>query len=263
MINAGEKIKKRIFDYIDGWSIVRSRDITDNKEVREILQIQAKTNSGFIFEDILKLFVYRAKEIMMKEIEFQNGIFFYNFLISYLDEEYDNCLLQQTFLTTGREMIPIINLMVIEKKTSFQQTLCGISNLGKFMDERDKNLLIQDVLIDVGLESAISFISYTDLTNNNVILEKYKKNYYYRSCNNNGEELFSILGSNSKEIKFLYQGNNLVSVQIDDIGKISCDKALELVSQDIDFFTNSAIINIKDYDKKGKGKAKIYKNLDS
>lgn len=78
-----------------------------------------------------------------------------------------------------------------------------------------------------------AFTSYFDLNQESMLMEKYKRRYFYHLNELGDNGLSAELGAESKELEFLYQNNQLNYVQIANEGEVSKDGATGLVEQEI------------------------------
>lgn len=235
---AYERFREAIDNSFANDSCWCSEFIVGNDEIKKILAVQENSSSGFTYDYIAKMSDYRLSGQSLYKFNYSNGISLIDSSMYYIDEEGNHNSLRQIFVTSEKSNKPILNLIMKEKKVALLQILCGSTKYGTHVKEDDKNILVQEVTFDVGLDYTCSFTSFSDISKNRLLMEKYRRNYIYPFDDLRNKDLSLLLGSSSKELEFLYKKGRVDYVQIASNERVPTNDAKNLVEREIQKFSN-------------------------
>ncbi len=253
-IQARDYFRNMITSILEDYPILQKREIVHINEVEELLKIQVLTHSGYTIEQIQDETNYRiVNPIRCQETKFENGLILIDSCISFNDKCGDSNEISQLFVTTGYHKEPLVNLVIKSKDVSLQSLLVPSLDFDSMLNKKEKNIFIEEVTFEYkGMGYTTSVTSYRK--GGQLLLEQYQRNNYfdnnYYSVN---KALFSLLGSQSEPINFLYHEKGC-AVYIDQYGRIPTDEAEALVMSDFDYLFNVVQRSIRQKDTKYKNR---------
>ena len=233
-INAFEMLRGAIVNNIVDNKIVSNREVTNSRELEKILSILSKTKYGFDLNYIAKLCKFNFVNKKAKEIIFDNGLIYVDSVIVFIDNMGNRKELQQIFVTKSYDMKPIFNLIKEESRLSLQQILCSDSKCGGIFPSSDKNILKKEITFERDDYYTFHSNSYTNLLNDELIIEKYLGKFYNADKNVNDERLLKVLKQSYKNFDFIYSKNELFYVQAKDVGRVDSNESFKIVIEEID-----------------------------
>lgn len=251
MINAKVYFYKIIKDLLSKHNITSVQTANDNK-LKNCLRIFDKTGIGFSIKYLNETECFgKIKNEETKIILYGEKFKCTDSYISYINKKGNPVFLKQVFIYDKVKKELIINLIIKQEKLSIQQLICPNSECDNFIE--DKCILKEEVTIVTGFDFISSFISYTNLKNNSLLVENYKKYYFYDERYNHIQYLESLF-TKSKDIVLVYDNNKIVDTKIQNLNCSSIEVANDLINVELLSHVNKIESLLSDFKVKNKVK---------
>lgn len=218
LFNVYERYRDTIVNTLAEFPVISNIEITNKKDLIDVLKIQSKTTYGFTVKDIEKKALGDFRDIDTKKIIFDNKITFVESKVTFYDNKLEICNLSQLFLTKKDEDRPFINITMFENIPS---------TLFRYIKKRS-------VVLDIGGCYTIIYETYIDKKKNEILKEEYRRNYHYENYDINDYELLKSLDAISNTLSFIYRDGHVDKVIINDTEQKSSETFTYFVSKEIE-----------------------------
>ncbi len=210
-INAYERFLKTIDENIG--MPVSSRDVDDEIELADIL----KRLDRIGFSLMLIKEVYRLGSAFATETVYDNGLIKLESVISYKEKAVNGEIntIRQTSIFSSYEEEPLVNLSTKEKEKAWVQFLVDSSPENDLFKHKD--IKIKETSINFGERYCAShFITYRNLMDNSLILEKYRQGYPISKYDDKSDDLIRLCGNCARYLEIIYKEGKPIYAELSD-----------------------------------------------
>jgi len=216
-INAYNKFINTILNRLEDYKLKSSRKITDVTELEKILE--KGTGHGYSLSVVKSIFQFESASA--KEYVYDNGLIYLDSEINYRDNKCDNLhTIRQLTLTTDYEKAPLVNIVVQEEGKTIQQLLVKSDSKDDIFPESTKDIEVQQTSIHVDNHCGSVFTTYTNLTDDSLMLEQYMQYYPVSNYEDSEKDLLRLCGCGTRYLEIIYRESEPIYAQLSDKYKV-------------------------------------------
>lgn len=214
-INATKKFKNAVLSKVSDYKMISERKITDLDEINNIME--TATDYGYYLSIIKR--IYHLIEASAQEYFYENGL---KLLISEITFKKDGNIhtIEQQTLTSNYNSVPIVNIIIERKKKALQQLLISSNSKDEIFPESMKDIEIETTSIHVNNYCGSVFETYTKLSDDSLILEKYMQYYPVSAYENSEKDLLRLCGFGTRYLEIIYHKEEPIFAQLSDKYKV-------------------------------------------